>query len=238
MTDQSGEPLRRKPRPLSRLDHKIMQRVIVWVARIVFTLYGHWRVVGLENIPREGGVLFASNHASYVDPPLAWAAAYRRRHIWGIAKSELWDNRVIAYLLDCIGVLPIHRGSTDKALFRMSLDLLARGETVGMFPEGSRSADGELQPARPGIALLVQKSGVPVVPIAVMGTFEMLPRGASRPRPARLIVAFGKPLTFPPKTSREAITDAIMASIAEMMTSNGRPTKPPVAGQTVASEEP
>jgi 1-acyl-sn-glycerol-3-phosphate acyltransferase len=213
--------------PLSRWDHRVMNRILAAFALFVFRVYGRLRVVGLENVPATGAVLLAANHASYADPPLAWAAVYPRRRPWGIAKSELWDRPVVAYLLNCIGVYPVRRGAADRAAIRQALSLLERGEVVGIFPEGTRTSDGNLQPGRAGIALLMQKSGAPVVPVAILGTYAMMPRHRKWPRPARLTVAFGKPMHFDKEMGREEIVDALMAAIAQLMTENGQPTEPP-----------
>lgn len=223
-------------RPLSRLDHKIMNRLISLAAKLFFRFYGRWRVYGLENIPKTGGLLFVANHASYIDPPLGWAAADPVRRVWGIAKSELWDKRYVGYILDCIGVFPVHRQSADRAMFRRALELLAQGEAVGLFPEGTRTANGELQPPRSGIALLVQKSGVPVVPVGLLGTFEMLPRNRKSLKRVPLTVVFGKPLEFSREATREEITSSLMRAIAQLMTEHGRPTAPPVAGSTESEQ--
>jgi 1-acyl-sn-glycerol-3-phosphate acyltransferase len=230
MTDE------RRSSPKRRLDHLFLHHVIAFVLRLWFRLYGRWRVVGLENVPRTGALLFAANHASYLDPLLGWAAIYGHRRMWGIAKNELWHNRLLAYFMDCIGSIPVKRNAADRAMLRRVFDLLAQGEAVGLFPEGTRTQDGLLNPAQPGIAMMVQKSGVPVVPVALLGTYEMLPRGRKRLKRVPLTVAFGAPMTFAPDAARETITTAIMEAIAALMTANGRPTVPPAPDRVAPIE--
>ena len=210
-----------------RFDHRVTHHLLGILTRLFFRFYSRWKIIGLENVPRTGAVLLAANHASYVDPILGWAAIYGYRRVWGIAKSELWDSKVLGYLLHSIGVFPVKRGSADRAMFRLALDLLAKGEAVGLFPEGTRTEDGKLLPAQPGIALLVQKSGVPVIPVALLGTFAMFPRHSKKFKRVRLTVAFGEPIHFAPNVSREEVTTKLMEAIAALMTATGEPTEPP-----------
>lgn len=215
------------PPDIFRLDRRITRWVIGLLAQLFFRFYGCLKIVGLENVPRTGGVLLAGNHASNLDPVLGWASLRGYRHLWGIAKSDLFQNRVLAYCIHSMGSIPIRRGVVDRTVFKRTLELLAQGNAVGLFPEGTRTHDGLLNPGQPGVGLMVQKSGVPVVPTALIGTFKMLPRGAKKLRRVPLTMAFGKPMVFPPDTSRQVIADAIMTAIAELLTANGCPTDPP-----------
>jgi 1-acyl-sn-glycerol-3-phosphate acyltransferase len=215
------------PPDIYRLDRSIVRWIIGLLAKWFFRFYGRLKIIGLENVPRTGGVLIAGNHASNIDPVLGWAGLRGYRHIWGIAKSELFQNKIQAYCMHSMGSISIRRGMVDRTALKRILELLTAGEVVGIFPEGTRTHDGLLNPGQPGIGLMVQKSGVPVVPTAIIGTFEMLPRGAKKLRRVPLTMAFGKPMVFPPNTSRDVIADAIMIAIAELLTANGRPTEPP-----------
>ena len=212
-----------------RIDLLIVHHILAWLCRLIFRVYGRWRVVGLENVPQSGSTVFAANHASYLDPILGWAAIYGTRRMWGVARSELWNSKVLAYLLEAIRVFPVHRNTADRAMLRKALAVLQRGDTIGIFPEGTRTYDGLLNPGQPGIALMVQKSSSPVVPVALIGTFEMLPRKQKRLKRVPLLVAFGKPIYFGEKASREEITTRVMAEIAALLTENGRPMEPPSA---------
>ncbi|HZO90144.1 MAG TPA: lysophospholipid acyltransferase family protein [Chthonomonadaceae bacterium] len=240
-------------KPYPRAGYNPIYHLVGVALRLFFRLYARWKVVGLENVARTGGLLLAANHASYLDPPLLGAALYGYRRLWIMAKAELWQSRLMAFLCDrCMG-FPIRRHSADRATLRRVLDWLAQGEAVAMFPEGERTRDGLLHPALPGIALLAQKSGVPVVPVAILGTYEMLPANRKSIRRVPITIAFGKPLRFGPDAAREEITTAVMDAIAALMTANGRPTSPPTpavgsrepqaastegaAGQTVAGQD-
>ncbi len=213
--------------PERRFHHTLVRALLYFALRLAFRFYGRWKVIGRENVPRTGALLFAANHASYVDPMLAWAAVYSIRRMWGIAKVELWKPPVMAYLMRCIDSIPVNRNTADRAMLRSALEVLERGEAVGIFPEGTRTHDGLLNPALPGLALLAQKADVPIVPVALIGTYEMWPRNRKSFKRVPLTVVFGTPLVFPPKTPREEIGTTVMREIAALMTAHGCPTEPP-----------
>jgi 1-acyl-sn-glycerol-3-phosphate acyltransferase len=196
-------------------------RVLGLLTRLLFRVYGQGRVIGLENIPRTGGVILAANHASNLDPFLGWAITNRRRKMWGVAKVELWEHPVSRFAMQCVGAIPVRRGTADRTMIRAVLERLAKGEAVGIFPEGTRTTNGQLQAAQAGIGLLVQRSGVPVVPVAIIGTYAMLPPGQKRLKRARLTMIYGKPLTFGPYETREAIAAQVMAAIAQLIKESG-----------------
>jgi 1-acyl-sn-glycerol-3-phosphate acyltransferase len=210
-----------------RLDLLIAHHLLARLVRLLLRLYARWQIIGLENIPPTGPVLFAANHASYLDPLVGFAAVYGTRRMWGVAKIELWKGKLLSFLMDAIGSIPVQRNTADRVMIRRVLDLLARGETVGIFPEGTRTPDGKLQPAQPGLALLAQKSGAPIVPVALIGAYEMLSRDSKKLKRGKLKVIFGKPITFAPGCPREEILTATMAAIADLMTANGYPMEPP-----------
>lgn len=202
--------------------------LVGYALRLFFKLYGRWRVIGLkENVPRTGPILLCGNHASNLDPVLGWAAFHGYRRLRGVAKIELWNNKISSYVLNAFESIPVKRHTADRAMFRTVLEGLERGDAIGIYPEGTRTYDGLLNPAQPGIGLLVQKSGLPVVPVANLGTFTMWPRGSKKFKRTRISIIFGKPLTFAPEMSREQIAERIMCAIADLMTANGVPTAPP-----------
>ena len=217
----------KKPCPRLSWHHTITFHLLGIGFRIAFRLYAKWQIIGRENVPRRGPIIFAANHASYVDPPLAWASIYGYRRMWGLAKEELWKRGIISYLMNSIGAVPVKRHTADRVMIRRCLELLACGETIGIFPEGTRTYDGLLNPAEPGMALLCQKSGAPILPVALIGTYEMLPRSAKKWKRCRLKVVYGKPLTFAANTSREEIGATVMREIARLLTENGVPMEAP-----------
>jgi 1-acyl-sn-glycerol-3-phosphate acyltransferase len=162
--------------------------------RLLFAAGFRWRVLNAERVPREGPVILACNHASYVDPPLVGAAL--PRHVSFLARDSLFDTAVVGSVLRSWRVVPVDRdGGTGRGL-KAILGRLDRGGAILLFPEGTRTPDGQLQAARSGIGLAVIKSGAPVSPARVFGTFEAFGRQSKFPRPRRVIVKFGNPLSF------------------------------------------
>jgi cytidylate kinase len=168
---------------------------LVWhSARAFMQVAGRAEAVGVENVPRTGAFLLASNHASFLDPVLA--GCHLPRPICSFARKDLWDSRILAWILDHLKCIPVDRdGDGDIGAFKRVFAALKAGEGLQVFPEGTRTKDGRLQPARRGIGLLAGKPGVPVVPVRVFGTYETYNRRQFFPRPFyRLGVTYGPAL--------------------------------------------
>jgi 1-acyl-sn-glycerol-3-phosphate acyltransferase len=157
-------------------------------------LYFRWRVYNAERVPLEGGVILASNHASFLDPPLVGSGV--RRGINYLARENLFRFPVMGWVLRQWQVVPVDRDGGGAAGLRAILDRLLLGGAIILFPEGTRTRDGKLQPARSGIGLTVIKSTAPVVPVRVFGTFEAYGRHLRLPRPRRVAVKYGQPMRF------------------------------------------
>ena len=162
--------------------------------RFYFRIYHRWEVYGAENVPAAGSVILASNHASFLDPPLVGAAT--TREINYMARESLFRFPVLGSILRGVNAVPVDREGGGAAGLRAILDRLLAGGGIILFPEGTRSANGELQNAKSGIGLTVIKSAAPVVPVRVFGTFQALNRHQALPRPHRVAVRFGKALDF------------------------------------------
>lgn len=190
--------------------------------QVLFHCYFRGSIYHVERIPREGGFLIASNHSSFLDPPMVGQAVPRQ--ICYMARKTLFRHPIIGALLRSWKAISLDRDEGDVGAMRAILNALKTGEAVMLFPEGTRSSDGRLQPAKPGIGFLVAKANVPVVPARIWGSFEAMGRGKSWPRPVRLHVTFGDPLRFDTsKLKREErenayrrISDDIMAAIAAL----------------------
>ena len=137
---------------------------------------------------------------SYLDPVLLWCRRRRETHF--MAKSELFDNPVLGWMLPRVWVFPVHRASADREAIQRATDLLALGEPVGMFPEGTRHRPGapagedDLGQAHAGVSFIALRAGVPVVPVGIAGTDRALPAGAKVPRFPRVTISYGEPV-FP-----------------------------------------
>lgn len=185
--------------------------------RALFLLLGPVRVEGARNVPRSGPVLLVSNHLADVDPPVLQIACPRPIHF--MAKSELFEIRVLGPLIRRLGAFPVRRGEPDRTSLRHALRLLAEGECVGLFPEGELSQDGSLLPLKPGLVLLARQSGANVVCARIDGTQRVLPYGSVVPRPSlrTVRVRFSEPRAFGPRAS----TDEVLAWVRERLSPDG-----------------
>ncbi|HIE10706.1 MAG TPA: 1-acyl-sn-glycerol-3-phosphate acyltransferase [Kiritimatiellae bacterium] len=166
------------------------RRLFYVLARLFFRL----RVSGVERIPRQGACIVAANHASYLDPPLL-GCGVRHRKFHYIARLTLFRNPVLGFLFRRWGVVALDRErGGDVGALRQALRLLKQGHVLALFPEGTRTPDGTIRDAKPGIGFLVAKAGVPVIPAHIDGTFRCLPKGRKVPRLGRVSVSFGAPI--------------------------------------------
>jgi 1-acyl-sn-glycerol-3-phosphate acyltransferase len=192
--------------------------VRTWVSAIVL-IAAKRDVRGMDNVPRHGPLILVSNHFNTADPPvLTWAMP--RRVVW-MAKKELFDNLMIGTLFRLFGLIPVRRFEADLSALRKSLRALKRGQVLGMFPEGTRSAGKGLTAGEPGTAVLALRSGAPILPVAIWGTEHVkLPRDLLRRTP--ISVRFGQPFRLPEtrrvtKAQVASGTDEIMRRIAELL---------------------
>jgi 1-acyl-sn-glycerol-3-phosphate acyltransferase len=168
---------------------------IGWHAfRLVYATYFRWRVFGAEHVPLSGGVILASNHASFIDPPLVGAGI--KRDINYLARESLFRFPGIGALLRSWNSVPVDRDGGGAKGLKIILDRLLAGGGIILFPEGTRTKDGHLLPARSGIGLIVIKSSAPVVPARVFGTYQAYGRHLKIPRPRRVVVKYGNPMNF------------------------------------------
>ena len=161
--------------------------------RTFFALYSRARFFDPEQVPATGAVILASNHASFLDPPLVGSGFQRMVNY--LARDTLFDVPIVGALLRSWKVVPVDREGGGAGL-KGILDRLRNGGVILLFPEGTRSSDGTLRSAKAGIGLAVIKSTAPVVPVRVFGTFEAYGRHFKWPRPRRLTVKYGAPLDF------------------------------------------
>ncbi len=194
-----------------------MYNLVHVILSTFFSLVFRWKIVGVENIP-PGGVIIAANHISLWDPPVLGTAIPRRIHF--MAKEELFTNPIFSWLITKLGAFPVKRGAADRTAIRTALALLENGSILGIFPEGTRSKDGRLGAAEPGLALLALKAGVPVVPAALIGTNKVFQDGQLLPT---FKVIFGKPIVLnrdsTAKESMEAMSMRVMSEIGLLLES-------------------
>jgi len=177
-------------------DHLKMTPFYGFFHYLAWTVHGMWfrgEVVGTENFPLTGPFLIASNHASHLDPPLVGSQVARQMRFF--ARKSLWANRLLAWWLDRVETIPVERDSGDVGAIKRVLQALKEDRAVILFPEGTRTPDGHLQKPKAGVGLMACKTGVPVVPCRVYGSFEAYGKGARVPRfGTPVTVVFGPPI--------------------------------------------
>ena len=185
-------------------------------------------MTGAENIPASGGAILAANHQSVVDS--VFLPLMLDRPVTFSAKAEYFSasspaGRLWAAYLRATNQLRMDRDGPRAAqdTLEAALALLQQGQLFGIYPEGTRSPDGRLYRGRPGVGWLALRSGLPVIPVALSGTRKVLPPGRMIPRPGRIGVTIGKPVTLapelfdaPPGKARRQIADQVMAAIQEL----------------------
>jgi 1-acyl-sn-glycerol-3-phosphate acyltransferase len=204
---------------------------LYWVAKVVLTpiltVAFRPKIDGVHRVPRRGPAILACNHVSYLDW-LFLPLVVRTRRIVFLAKLEYFTRPGLKgagqrYFFTATGQVPVDRSGTDaaSAALRTASRLLSEGRLVGIFPEGTRSRDGRLYRGRTGVARLAAETGVPVIPCATVGVFDIAPPGTRIPRPRRIGVRFGTPKAWPAgePTTPAALrgwTDELMAEIQQL----------------------
>lgn len=169
-----------------RLLFRVSRRVIRWGLQLKY----HFHVEGTEHVPAEGPFLVAANHCSYLDPPIV-ACAILSRQIGFMGRDTLLSNPIARWYFPHIGLIPLDRTRGDLGALRTAIDILKAGKGLCIFPEGTRSPDGELHEAKGGIGFLMARGKAPVLPMHISGSFEAFPKGAKKFRPAHIVVHIG-----------------------------------------------
>jgi 1-acyl-sn-glycerol-3-phosphate acyltransferase len=178
-------------------------------------------VEGLDHLPREGGVILAGNHVSWIDPVFlaCWLTPATGRAINWMGKAEALRWPLVGSFLRMNGVFGVRRGSADLEAFRLAEGVLHSGQVLGIYPEGTRSRDGRIGEFRDGVALLALRSGVPVLPVAVSGTQQIWAPGALIPRRVnRVRLTIGTPLQFTHPVGERPELATVTAAIRDAVT--------------------
>ena len=186
-------PTPEPPEPQLPVDHPpVVWKVVRLLFRLYFTVLFDLKVYGVRNVPRRGGVLLVSNHQSLLDPPLLGVRLERPMSY--MAKSELFRKRWFEWLIRSLGAFPVKQGAGDVGAIKETVNRLQQGRMLNIFPEGARTLTGEIGPMQSGVALVVRRAGVPLIPVAIHGSFEAWPKGARfwHSHPIRMV--YGPPL--------------------------------------------
>lgn len=184
------------PGLINRFFRSVLYTVVKTIARMIMYSVYRCRVFGLENVPQVGGMLIASNHQSYIDPP--GIGCLPRRRLSYIAQSGLFKFKLFGWVIEALGSVAIRQDSGDAGAIKEVIRRLEMGDAVLIFPEGSRCETGEMETFKRGVALLVKRAKVPVCPVAIEGAFAAWPRQRTLPRiwGQRVWVRFGQPISY------------------------------------------
>jgi 1-acyl-sn-glycerol-3-phosphate acyltransferase len=192
---------------------------------------GGIKTIGAENVPKSGPVIICGNHASHLDPPGMSCGLPRRLSF--MAKEELFRG-LFGKILTSLGAFPVRRGEGDSEAIRTSLDLLASGEALLVFPEGTRNDGHQMLPTNPGVAMMAKRSGAPVLPVAILGTDKALPKGAKKMKRHKITLVVGEPIRYADfvgegndKGTRERFMAEIANRICQLAATQGVELLPP-----------
>lgn len=215
---------------VARARRSTFYRVAAAIVRFLSRFYFRLRVVDAHHVPGIGPAILASNHVSFLDPPLVGCVLPRSIHF--LARKTLFDSRILGPIIRGLRAVPVDRDGGGGAGLKAILDHLSGGAAILLFPEGTRSPDGQVQAARAGIGLTVIKSTAPVIPVRLFGAFESWGRHQRFPRPHRITIVFGKPLFFESLRAEAATCDkarlkAIYQQVADELMQAVRQLEPP-----------
>jgi 1-acyl-sn-glycerol-3-phosphate acyltransferase len=190
-------------------------RTIRTIFRPILRLYNGLEVRGAEGFPMEGPALVVANHHSYLDAFVLGAAAPRKLHFM-VKRSQFrkWFARWFYWGMEAF---PVNQEGTDKEAIRRALQLLDGGRIVAVYPSGERVLEPGPGEWLPGFSLLARRSGAPVVPAAIRGSYEAFPRGAVWPRPGKVVVLFGEAERYSEEQGREAFVERMRQRVGEML---------------------
>ena len=183
------------------------------LCRFIFSFIFKTRVVGIDNVPKEGAVIVAANHLSNWDPP--FLGTFLNREICYMAKEELFRNPIFAAAIRALHVFPVKRGTADKTAIKHAVKLLKDGQCLGIFPEGTRSKTGEIGKAEAGVGLIAAMTKAPIIPAAIIGTNKIFGNSMF----PQLGVVYGKPMHFTGNLKdKEALAEFSQSIMVEIKT--------------------
>ena len=179
-----------------------------------FRVYTRMTIEGRDRLPAEGGYVFAPVHRSYVDTPISSWVSTRRMRFMG--KDSMWKYERLGKLFSALGAFPVSRGTTDREALKRCTTILASGEPLVLFPEGERKDGPTVQPLYDGAAYIASRAGVPIVPVGIGGSADVMPRGARFVYPHRVHVVVGEPFLVETNERGRATRETLDAATARL----------------------
>jgi 1-acyl-sn-glycerol-3-phosphate acyltransferase len=206
----------------------LVYQAAYYLTRTVAHCCFNFQVINREAIPPDGGLILAMNHQSFLDPPLAGIACSREVHY--LARKSLLETPLLGSLLLDLNVIPYNQEGGDMSALKSVIRVVQAGEAAVVFPEGTRSRDGQLLPAQPGLGFVVAKTLAPVVPMRIFGAHQAFPRGASKIQFTQVTLVVGEVLRFSPeefvgdaKNAYRRVSTIVMERIAALRCPPRRP---------------
>ena len=195
------------------------RRTPIWIliqqmARVLNTVLFDLKTYGAYNVPKTGGVLLVSNHQSFLDPIILSSGLDRTLSY--LAKAELFQNPFFGWLIRSLNAFPVDQGAGDIGAVKEAIARLQEGHLLNVYPEGARTPNGEIQPIEKGVGLVIRRAKVPVVPVAITGSFEAWPRGQKYPTLKPLRILIGPPMYDLWKLDRDEIIAKVDQAIREL----------------------
>jgi len=191
--------------------YRVCRDVLVFLSRTLFRL----QLVHEERVPRQGAYVLAPSHRSYLDTP--FVAAVTRRRIRFMGKQELWKHGWSARLFDALGAFPVDRENPDRTALRTAMQALQGGEPLVVFPEGTRRFGPVVTDLHDGAAYLAARVGVPIVPVGIGGSEDILAKGRKLPKFKKVVVVVGEPIEPPEKGSAGTVRRADVAELTQRL---------------------
>lgn len=173
---------------VSHIFYRLFRALVVGIC----VAYTRTRVIGKHNIPKNGAFLLAPIHRSNIDTPLAAAVTARRMRFMG--KDSIWKFKPIGWIISSLGAFPVTRGSADREALKRCISVLEAGEPLVLFPEGTRQSGPLVQPLFDGAAYVAVKAGVPIIPVGIGGSEEVMPKGSKMIYPRKCVIVIGEPI--------------------------------------------
>jgi 1-acyl-sn-glycerol-3-phosphate acyltransferase len=206
------------PSTLTRVSYAIVRGLILLVAKA----FGSIRIEGLDKVPTSGAFVVAPVHRSNVD--FALTSLLTRRPMRYMGKDSIWKSRALGRFVSMLGAFPVHRGTADRESLRACIEIIEGGSPLVMFPEGQRRSGPVVADLFDGTAFVAAKTGVPIVPVGIGGSEEMMPKGAKFLRRSQLVMIVGDPIPAPdrteagrvPRTAVRDLTDALATELQRL----------------------
>lgn len=189
----TGENKKRSRKANRSMLDRIIYTVLNNFFRLLWMIYLRFRTSGSNRYPAEGAALICSNHQSHLDPILV--ANSSTRYVSFVARESLFKNRFFGWLISALGAFPINRDAGLSGI-KTTLKKLKQGDLVLIFPEGTRTPNGEIQPFKPGFCAIARRSKVPIVPVAIDGAYDAWPKSKKIPSPSKVRLLVGEPISI------------------------------------------